>query len=143
TTRAGFMVGVSGMGPDRIEPPGEFETIEEREEARKKLMRRFEEIGLQLMNRSGAGGPGDREHNPVGAVFAGPNKRALAAQIIGQAYINAYNLVRENRIAVERIADTLIERRELYGDELVRLLDSANLKKPTIDLTSEETWPKL
>jgi hypothetical protein len=51
--------------------------------------------------------------------------------------------VRENRSAVEQIADTLIERRELYGDELVRLLDSVGLHKPTIDLTNEETWPKL
>ena len=41
------------------------------------------------------------------------------------------------------IADTLVERKELYGDELVGLLDSCKLKKPEIDLTAEETWPTL
>ena len=32
---------------------------------------------------------------------------------------------------------------ELYGNELIELLDSVNLKKPEIDLTREETWPRL
>jgi len=139
TSRAGFMVGVSGMGPDRIEPEGEFETWQEREEARQKLMKRFEHLGVQLMNRAS----GDHQHDPIAAVLMDPSKRGLAAQIIGQAYVNAYNLVLQNRGEVERIADTLIERRELYGDELVQLLDSLSLKEPQFDLKDETSWPTL
>jgi cell division protease FtsH len=42
---------------------------------------------------------------------------------------------------VEKIADTLAERRELFGDELVEILESAKLKEPKLDLTKEEAWP--
>jgi ATP-dependent Zn protease len=143
TTRAGFMVGVSGMGPDHPQLNGGFKNDLEREKARRRIMKRFEEIGNQLMNRSGAGGPADVEHNPVGAVLGDHHKRTLAAQILGQAYVQAYNTVRANKDATERVADTLVERKELYGDELVGLLDSCKLKKPEIDLTAEETWPTL
>jgi ATP-dependent Zn protease len=143
TTRAGFMVGVSGMGPDHPQLNGGFKNDIEREKAERRIMKRFEEIGNQLMNRSGAGGPADVEHNPVGAVLGDHHKRTLAAQILGQAYVQAYNTVRANKDATERVADTLVERKELYGDELVGLLDSCKLKKPEIDLTAEETWPTL
>jgi ATP-dependent Zn protease len=143
TTRAGFMVGVSGMGPDHPQLNGGLKNDMEREKARRRIMKRFEEIGNQLMNRSGAGGPADVEHNPVGAVLGDHHKRTLAAQILGQAYVQAYNTVRANKDATERVADTLVERKELYGDELVGLLASCKLKKPEIDLTAEETWPTL
>ena len=63
--------------------------------------------------------------------------------MLGQAYVHAYTLIDANRPAVERIADTLVERKEIYGDELLQLLDSANLKKPELDLTKEATWPVL
>jgi ATP-dependent Zn protease len=139
TSRSAWMVGVSGMGPERVELDGEFENEDEREEARKRIMKRFEELGLQLMNRAS----GDRQHDPIAAVLGDPAKRSLSAQIIGQAYINAYNLVLQNKEAVEKIADTLIERREIYGDELVRLLDSLGLEQPAIDLQNESSWPKL
>jgi len=51
--------------------------------------------------------------------------------------------VRENRPEVERVADTVIARQELYGDELVRLLDAQRLRKPAIDWTEEQTWPQM
>ena len=51
--------------------------------------------------------------------------------------------VRENRAAVERVADTVIARQELYGDELVRLLDAQGLRKPEIDWMEEQTWPQM
>jgi hypothetical protein len=124
------------MGPQRIELNGD-------EEARARLMDRFERIGVQIMSRSGAGGPGDTQHNPVGSVLRDPDKKALAAQIIGQAYVAAYNLIRANRPQIEAIADVLIERKELYGDELVELLAGAGLKQPTIDYLDEEAWPEL
>jgi hypothetical protein len=49
----------------------------------------------------------------------------------------------QNREGVERIADVLIERRELHGNEVVELLDSVDLKEPTIDLLAESTWPRI
>jgi ATP-dependent Zn protease len=138
TGRAAWMVGVSGMGPDRIELNGRL-GAEKREEAVQKLMERYERLGLQLMNRAS----GDFQHDAIAAVLRDPTKRSLAAQILGQAYVDAYNLVAQNKPAVERIADTLVERKELYGDELVELLNSVGLKEPTVDVTRDEAWPKL
>ncbi len=132
TGRAAWMVGISGMGPDRLELNGN-------EKARDELMQRFERLGLQLMNRAS----GDFQHDSIAAVLGDPTKRALAAQIIGQAYVNAYNLVLQNREGIEHIANALVERKELYGDELVDLLNSAGLQEPVIDLTQEAAWPTL
>jgi ATP-dependent Zn protease len=139
TGRAAWMVGVSGMGPDRVELNGRHRSVEKRDEATQKLMKRFERLGLQLMNRAS----GDFQHDSIAAVLRDFDKRALAAQIIGQAYVNAYNLVGHNRDAVEKIADALVERKELYGDELIELLNTVGLEEPSVDLTKEEAWPKL
>jgi hypothetical protein len=48
-----------------------------------------------------------------------------------------------NKGAVEKIADKLVERREVFGDDLVRILDGVGLKKPEIDLGKEEAWPRM
>jgi ATP-dependent Zn protease len=141
TTRAGYMVGMCGMGPNHIELNGGFENDGDREEARKKIAERFERIGLQIMNRTAGGSA--MHHDPIGSVLSDPSKRRFAAQILGQSYVNSYNLVRHNKDAVEKIADTLVDRKEIYGDELVALLDAAKLERPTIDLSEEETWPTL
>ena len=37
----------------------------------------------------------------------------------------------------------VVERRELFGDELVELLESVGLERPGIDYSREETWPRL
>jgi cell division protease FtsH len=132
TGRAAWMVGVSGMGPDRIELNGN-------EEARDKMMKRFEKLGLQLMNRAS----GDFQHDSIAAVLRDFDKRAHASQILGQAYVNAYSLVVQNKDAVEKIAEALVERKEIYGDELVELLNSVGLKEPKIDLAREAAWPTL
>ena len=71
------------------------------------------------------------------------DKRALAAQVLGQAYVHAYNLVLHNKDAVSRIADRLVERREVFGDELLRMLDDARLVKPDVDLSREDAWPTM
>ena len=65
------------------------------------------------------------------------------AQILGQAYVSAYNLILHNKDAVEKIADALVERREVFGDELLAILDGVGLKKPELDLAQEDTWPKM
>jgi cell division protease FtsH len=140
TGRAAWMVGVSGMGPDPIAIDSKARrSLERQEEDRKRLAKRFESIGLQLMNRAS----GDFQHDSIAAVLRDFDKRQLAAQIIGQAYVTAYQLIAQNREAVETIADHLVARKELYGDELIDLLNSVELKEPTIDLSKEETWPTL
>ena len=140
TARAAFMVGASAMGPERIELNGGFKKDEERDEARKKIMKRFEEIGIKIMNRT-SGGP--FAHDPVSGALNDPDKRRAAAQILGQAYVKAYNLILENKDAVSHIADVVVARREIYGDELLDLLKDAKLTEPTIDYTEESAWPKL
>ncbi len=140
TGRSAWMVGVSGMGPDPIPIDSKARmSVEKREEAREKLGKRFESIGLQLMNRAS----GDFQHDSIAAVLGDPTKRRLAAQIIGQAYVNAYQLILQNQDAVGKIADHLVARKELYGDELIDLLNSVGLKEPTVDIGKEETWPTL
>ena len=102
-------------------------------------MKRFEKLGLQLMNRAS----GDFQHDSIAAVLRDFDKRAHASQILGQAYVNAYNLVVQNKDAVGKIADALVERKEIYGDELIELLNGVGLKEPKIDLTQEAAWPTL
>ena len=48
-----------------------------------------------------------------------------------------------NRDAVERIADILIERKEMHGDEVVDMLNSVGLKRPEINLMDDSTWPRV
>ena len=88
-------------------------------------------------------GSADFHADPIAAVLQDPYKRAAAAQILGQAYVTAENFIAANKEAVERIAETVIDKRELYGDELVALLNEQDLQKPELDWTKEETWPRM
>ncbi|MES1247074.1 MAG: AAA family ATPase [Actinomycetota bacterium] len=141
TQDAAWMVGTSGMGPQQIELNGGKFDDETEEQTRERIMKRFEKIGLTLMNRTR--GSADFGGDPVAAVLQDPYKRAAAAQILGQAYVTAQNFIALNRDAVEKVADTLIAKGELYGDELVHLLDAQHLQKPEIDWTKDETWPRI
>jgi cell division protease FtsH len=139
TAQAALMVGASAMGPDDvIVTPLDDETDAE---ARERVLKRFGAIGTQIMNRTSGGGP--FAENPVAGVLGDPEKKRLAAQILGQAYVSAYNLILHNKDAVSGIADELVARREVFGDELVAILDNAKLRMPEIDLASEEAWPKM
>jgi cell division protease FtsH len=141
TARAAWMVGSCAMAPEHVALNGSFASREEEEEAREKIMKRFEQIGTQIMRRSGSGGPFDQD--PIAGVLGDPGKRALAAQLLGQAYMRAHHLVAANRDAVEHIADVLVERREMHGDEVLDLLEQAHLTLPEVDLTNDESWPVL
>ena len=141
TARAAWMVGACAMAPERIELDGRFKDEEEEEKERKRIARRFEAIGTQIMNRAGGGGP--FEHDPLSGVMMDRDKRGMAAQLIGQAYVAAHLLVEHNKDSVEKIADVLVEKKELHGDEIVNLLEESKLEVPAVDLTDEETWPKL
>ena len=139
TAQAAWMVGASAMGPEPFEvTPLDDET---EEDARQRVLKRFETIGVQIMNRTSGGGP--FAENPIAGVLGDHDKRQLAAQILGQAYVSAYNLILHNRDAVERIADELVEHREVFGDDLVRILDGVGLERPELDLEKEDVWPKM
>jgi ATP-dependent Zn protease len=141
TTRAAWMVGSCAMGPEPVVVNGNAETNEEREEGREKILKRFEGIGLQIMRRAGSGGPFDAD--PIAGVLSDRDKRQTAAQLLGQAYMAAHVLVQANRGGVERVAEVLIERREMHGDEVVELLDSLELKVPETDLLEDAVWPRV
>ena len=144
TARAAWMVGACGMAPEQIELNGSSNgratkaTLQKR---RDEIAKRLELIGTQIMNRTGDGGP--LGHDPLSGVLNDRDKRSLAAQLLGQAYVTSYALIAQNKAAVEKIADTLAERRELFGDELVEILEAAKLRAPKLDLTKEEAWPVL
>jgi hypothetical protein len=57
--------------------------------------------------------------------------------------MKAHHLIEHNKDKVEQIAEVVIQKKEIYGDELVKLLDGANLQIPNVDLTDEKTWPAL
>jgi cell division protease FtsH len=134
TRLAALMVGAAGMGP---EPLDLGEGFDAKEEAR--VLKRFEEIGLKLMNRTGS----VQDHDVVASVLSDRDKRRLAAQIVGQAYVTAHNFVRQNRTGIEKIADEVVARREIFGDDLVELLQNAKLQPAKIDLLEEASWPML
>jgi ATP-dependent Zn protease len=140
TSRAALMVGFRAMGPapidlsDRIEDPEEREAIEER------IRERFERIGYQIMNRSGGG---MMDENPFAATLSDAQKRPLVAALLGQCFVVAYQTVLQNREGTDYVAGRLISAKELYGDEVTRLLDDARLSKPQIDLMDEAAWPAI
>ncbi len=139
TARAAWMVGMCAMGPNAIELGGRFASASDEAEEREKLLRRFEEIGVQIMNRAGTGGPFDE--NPIAAVLGDRDKRRSVSALLGQAYLTAYVTIAANRPRVDRIAEKLIQRKEMHGDEVVELLDSVDLVRPKIDLLDEAIWP--
>ncbi len=139
TIGVGMLVGAAAIGPEPVDLEGRVPEAE-REERETEIMDRFERIGHQIMNRL-SGGPfeGDR----IGAALGDRYKSRAAARILGQAYITAYACMLHNREGVARVAETLMERRELYGDEVTEVLNAAGLSAPKIDLLDEDLWPKV
>ena len=132
TTRtATGMVGAAGMSPLPIDLNGKTFADETEEQTRERVMKRLEDIGIRLMNRTASGWE----------ALADPKKRGYAAQFIGEAFVTAYNLILQNKDKVEAIADKILEEKEIYGDDLVRLLDEQKFERPQIDWTDESVWP--
>jgi ATP-dependent Zn protease len=138
TDRAAWMVGACGMAPEYIELARCDDESEE--QTRERVLRRFQRIGTQIINRTRSGGMGG---DPLGAVLSDPSQRAMVEQLLGQAYLAAHHLIEANTDAVSAVADRLVERRELHGDEVVHLLDAQKLTMPEVDLTKDDAWPKL
>ncbi len=137
TATAAAMVGMWAMGPDAVHLDGSLDVGGDTAE----VLKRLERIGMSIMNRASGGMP--MMPDPINSVLGDPSKRRAAAQIIGQAYVSAYALMAHNRDAVERIADILIERKEMHGDEVVEMLSSVGLERPALDLLDDSTWPKV
>jgi len=138
TAQAAGMVGAAAMGPQPfVATPEEGET---EDEARRRALDRMEGIGLQIMNRMGGGG-GPMAPDPIAGALSDPSKRRAAAQIIGQAYVVAHNLAMTNREGLDRIAGVLMEKKEIFGDDLIDLLNSVGLRVPELDYSDEAIWP--
>ncbi|MGO9823050.1 MAG: AAA family ATPase [Solirubrobacteraceae bacterium] len=136
TATAAAMVGIWAMGPDPVHMGGSLLDPEEHPDH---VARRLERIGSAIMNRAGSSSM--LADDPVGSILRNQDKKRAAAQILGQAYVTAYALMDANREGIERIADALVERKELHGDEVGELLDSVTLTRPELDLTNPDTWP--
>src|SRR5437868_4664870 len=135
TARAATMVGVWGMAPKPLDLDGYDD------EAREKIEKRLQTIGMRLMNRTR--GSADFHADPVASVLQDRYKTQVAAQFLGQAFVTAYVFVLHNNDKVGQVASAAEEKKEIFGDDLNRLLDSVGLEKPTIDWTKEETWPQM
>src|SRR5439155_3845823 len=83
TTRAALMVGTAGMGPQPIDVTNLRLDDEGEEEAQRRVMKRFERIGLTLMNRTR--GSADFHGDPIASVLNDQAKRQHAAELLGQA----------------------------------------------------------
>jgi ATP-dependent Zn protease len=140
TANAARMVGMAAMAPAPIDLGERIEDPAARREAEERVRERFVTLGNTLIHRSGQGMLDDQ---PLGHVLGDRHKRALVAELIGQAFVVAYNTVRDNKEATGRVADALIEKGEIFGNEVVDLLDSVALRKPEIDVLDEATWPAI
>ena len=138
TDDAALMVGFHAMAPAPIDLSDRIEDRERREKEEKRVMERFEQLGFQIMHRSGGG---MMDGGRFTATLGDPAKRKLAAGLLGQAFVVAHATVTKNREGTDYIASRLISAGELYGDDVMRLLDDANLQKPEIDLLDEDSWP--
>jgi cell division protease FtsH len=135
TNTAALMVGWCAMGPEPLHLKGSLDV----EEDTKEVLKRLERIGSTIMSRSRVSG--GMSADPVAGVLNDRDKRRDAARILGQAYVTAYTLIATNRAAVERIADAVIDRKEMYGDEVTDLLNRVGLQRPELDLLDDRTWP--
>ncbi|HYH89396.1 MAG TPA: AAA family ATPase, partial [Solirubrobacteraceae bacterium] len=138
THQASLMVGMHAMAPAPIDLSDRIADRERREEEEERVMQRFEKLGAQIMHRSGGG---IMDGNPFAATLGDGDKRRMVAGLLGQAFVVAYNTVKLNREGTDYVAGRLMAAGELYGDDVMRLLEDARLEKPEIDVLDEDTWP--
>jgi ATP-dependent Zn protease len=141
TDQVSVMVGIAGMGTPQISTTLPKFADESDEQTRARTMERFEKIGLQIMNRTR--GSADVHQDPIASILGDPYKRRIAAQTLGLALATAVNFIAANREQVDHLADTLVEKREIYGDDLLHELDESHFVKPDIDWSKDESWPRI
>ena len=110
------MVGIVGMGADRLDPA---------------MSSRAANIGEQLISVVQATQGAHVQGTFPGAVLNNPRARRTAAQLLGHAYIDDWRLMYVNKEAIDQAAEALIAQGELVGDEIAGLLDSVGLREPT------------
>jgi ATP-dependent Zn protease len=114
TATACRMVGIVGMGGDRLEP---------------ELSTKAVNIGEQLISVAEVTTGLHEQGTFNGAVLNNPRSRQVVAQLLGHAYIDDWRLMAINKDGIDLAAEALITQGELVGDEIAGLLDSVNLRE--------------
>jgi ATP-dependent Zn protease len=140
TVRACIMVGAAGMGPLPFALPGPFADEDAEDAAHDRVLARLERIGNVVLRRTGSGVMAE---DMLASTLQDPAKRRLVAQVLGQAYVMAHRTIVENLAGVERVADALMERRELHGDEVTALLEEVAPVRPRVDFGDRASWPRV
>jgi hypothetical protein len=137
TRAAEAMVSGWGMAPPPFEIGRELPEFADEDEVRRGIDEKFERIGALLAQRAAVAGEG-------GGMGGGDrSKSRMSNRILGMAFLLDYHLVKHNKDKVEHIAKVLAEKKEIFGQELVDLLDGAQIEIPHIDLLDEASWPTL
>ena len=137
TARASWMVGSCAMAPEPVSANG---VRKKDEETKRMVEERLRKIGTQIMMRAGSS---PMHGDQIASVTGDRDKRMLVTQFLGEAFVTAYHLIQHNKEQVEKVAEAIIDKREVYGNELLELLDEAKLEVPEVDLTKEEAWPRI
>jgi ATP-dependent Zn protease len=116
TNTACRMVGIVGMGPDRLDP---------------QMSTKAANFGEQLISVAEITQGLHEQATGVGAVLNNPRSRRVVAQLLGHAYIDDWRLMSVNKEAIDLAAEALIAQGELMGDEISGLLDSVGLRAAT------------
>ena len=110
------MVGIVGMGPDKLDP---------------QMSMKAANFGEQLISVAEVTQGIHEQGTGVGAVLNNPRSRRVVAQLLGHAYIDDWRLMYVNKEAIDLAAEALIAQGELMGDEISGLLDSVGLRAVT------------
>ena len=130
------MVGHSAMPPERVPMPATM-TRSEEEAARKKLDDYFLDTGGKLLAVASLERPLRR------GAAARPTSGSWPRASSGTPISWPTSSPSRTSDAISRVADELVERRELNGDEITELMDSLHLKPAVVDYLEERTWPRL
>ncbi len=128
TGTAARMVGIVGMGPDKLDS---------------EMSRRAINIGEQLISVVQVTQGAHEQGTPSGAVLNNPQARRTVAQLLGAAYIDDWRLMYVNKEAIDLAAEALIAQGELVGDEISGLLDSVGMREPMASDPYPEDMPAL
>ena len=123
TWLAGRMVGFAAMAPQRVDLSDRIEDPERRDAEEDRVMERFERIGTQIMHRSGGG---VMDSDPMQAVVNDPPEaHARSPGCSARPTSSPTTRSWPTRTASAHVADVLVAKREIYGDDVVALLDEA------------------
>ena len=102
-------------------------------------MERFEAIGNQIIHRAGGG---MMDGNPYSAALSDGFKRKIAAGLLGQAFVVAYNTVSSTSEGTDYVADRLMRAGELYGDDVMRCSTTPGSRSPRSTSSTRTHGPR-